>query len=131
MGIMDYLDEYKWLVIFIAFGVALGVIFDFLPKTIDILDLKENVKFIYAAVIALAAFCYFRYHYSVRTGAGRPAFQRTVPSRNLSNSEYLRHLQAQRAAGAYQRPPPAAPQPQAPPQQQPVSREVWDAFNKP
>lgn len=126
MPIQDKLAQYGDAIVLLGFVIGITYIADILPRTVDLLDLGENVKYVYIAVIVLAAYTFYKFH----KGHVTASFQRSVQSRSLSDPAIMNSLRQQRSSGAPQmRQNYPAPPPQMAPMARP-SKSVFDVFNK-
>lgn len=123
MGTNEILNKYKHFVIFIAIGGSILYLFDFLPVSLFELT-EENTKYAYTAVLVLAAYSYFTFHYR-QVG---PEITRKLPARDISDPKHQAYVAGQ--FGDYAQYPersmPAAP----PTQRQTIEEETFEKFRK-
>lgn len=125
MAVQDKLAQYGDAIVLFGFVIGITYIADILPRTVDLLGLAENVKYVYIGVIVLAAYTFFKFH----KGHSAPSFQRSVGARSLSDPGVRRDIAQQRSSGAHSAQPryPAPPPPSA---MSRPSKGVFDMFNR-
>ena len=122
MDIIKTLKENKQYIVLA--GLLLGVLYLLGVIPTEIKALGKNTKYLYVGIIVLAGYVYWRFHWQEK-----PSFERTVPSRNLSNPEYFRDIERQRGPTQPPKTPsqPIPPQDQTPPK---YSNDIADKFRQ-